>query len=378
MKEGKKSFFSKLVGYTFLLLNIGAVIWLVLCAFAANTSPAEVRNIALFGFTTPFAILANVLCALFWLFSKKKIRSLLSITVLIGCYKVALTIFGLNFFSGQDMSRAANHVKIITWNAHGMGIFNVPHSKVFDERLMSFIKDQNADILVIPEFSAPKSDITKPFASKIIKNCGYVEYRFKPDNTLGTTIFLGTAVFSKYPFKNFVAHKLSEEAYLLQGDMQLPSGKMMRMFFVHLSTFGLSDYDKKFIENVKQNNTSMDDDKGHSRTFIWKFNNAFRQRAKEVNKIAAIMAQSPYPTFICGDFNDLPGSYTYSKLRGDLNDAFIDKGVGLGRTYNEIIPTLRIDHMFYNPEVMKAIGYECEFTSLSDHNPVIVNFEIIP
>ncbi len=65
-------------------------------------------------------------------------------------------------------------------------------------------------------------------------------------------------------------------------------------------------------------------------------------------------------------------------MRGELKDAFLEKGRGLGRTYNQIIPTLRIDHMFYDPTVLKPIGFNCEFTSLSDHNPVIVNFEIIP
>ena len=101
------------------------------------------------------------------------------------------------------------------------------------------------------------------------------------------------------------------------------------------------------------------------------------QRASEADKAAAIIAKSPHPVLICGDFNDLPGSYTYTQFRGDLKDAFVEKGWGFGRTYNLISPTLRIDYIFYDPAVLRIKSYSSPRTELSDHNPVIVNFEII-
>jgi endonuclease/exonuclease/phosphatase family metal-dependent hydrolase len=287
-------------------------------------------------------------------------------------------IFGFHYFGQNDMQKAPGRIRIVTWNAHGMGIFNVPHSKPFDNRLLDFIKNIDADVLCLPEYHVPKTDVMKPFSRKIITNNQYVDFRFKDDNSLGTTIFLGTAVFSKYTFRNYVAHRLAEYTYLLQGDVDLPGGQTIRMFFVHLSTFGFSDDDKAYIDYVKKHSSFRGKALGYSRSFLWKFNYAFARRASEVDKAASIIAQSPYPIVLCGDFNDLPGSYTYTKLRGNLSDAFLEKGRGFGRTYNEIIPTLRIDHMFYDPKVLKPVGYSSEFTSLSDHNPVIVNFEIIP
>ena len=114
-----------------------------------------------------------------------------------------------------------------------------------------------------------------------------------------------------------------------------------------------------------------------SKTFVVKFNNAFAKRAAEADKAAAIIAKSPYPVVLCGDFNDLPGSYTYMTMRGNRNDAFLDKGKGFGRSYNRILPTLRIDHFFYDPTALKLVGFSCPNTTLSDHNPLITNFEII-
>ena len=79
---------------------------------------------------------------------------------------------------------------------------------------------------------------------------------------------------------------------------------------------------------------------------------------------------------LCGDFNDLPGSYTYNTMKRGLKDAFAEKGRGLGRTYNLFSPTLRIDYIFYDPKMLDIIGFRSPKTRLSDHNPVIANFEI--
>lgn len=379
MKAKKPGPFSRFLGKTFLILNILAVAWLIVCAIVPDINPIHTRYIPLFSLTTPFALLANVFFVFFWLFSRRKLRALLSIAAIAGCYKVAMLVIGLNYFGPNDMSFRPGTVKVMTWNVHGVGIFNRPHISAYDTHIIDYIAEQDADIICLPEFPTPKHDTVKlrRYDKEIMERAGYLDYCYQFDNTLGTTIYLGTAVFSKYPIKNFKSNRLGEYIYLLQGDVELAKGNIVRMYFVHLNTFGLSDYDKAYIEQLKERNVGWTSNIDYSRSFIGKFNFAFARRALEADSAARVIAKSPYPVLVCGDLNDLPGSYTYTRCKADLKDAFVAKGHGFGRTYNGISPTLRIDHIFYDPSALECIGIKTPRTSLSDHNPVIANFKIL-
>lgn len=326
--------------------------------------------------TIPLAILANIMFALAWIiFSTRKARALLSTLALVAGYKLIGMVIGMNYFNHNDMTPAPGRLTVMNWNAHGMGIFDNPSKKKNEQEIIEYLGKANPDIVCLPEFPTEKDEIMNETAKKIIAANGYKDYRFQADNTLGKTVFLGTAIFSKYPIYNFKSHRLSDYIYMLQGDIKLPNSDTIRMYFAHLHTFGLSDADKEYIEDMAKANTP--DNFKRSRSFAWKFNYAFVLRAKEVRKAKRVIDASPHPVIVCGDFNDLPGSYTYTRFTEHLADAFIAHGRGLGRTYNRISPTLRIDYIFYSPDALRCVGYKSTYSSLSDHNPVIANFDII-
>jgi endonuclease/exonuclease/phosphatase family metal-dependent hydrolase len=84
---------------------------------------------------------------------------------------------------------------------------------------------------------------------------------------------------------------------------------------------------------------------------------------------------SPYPAFITGDFNDVPNSYTYFTIRGGRQDAWLQKGFGIGRTYKNISPTLRIDYILADPR-LKVLQCQKVYTPWSDHNPVEADLQL--
>ncbi|HEV3325461.1 MAG TPA: endonuclease/exonuclease/phosphatase family protein, partial [Puia sp.] len=92
-------------------------------------------------------------------------------------------------------------------------------------------------------------------------------------------------------------------------------------------------------------------------------------------EVRATLDKSPHPGIICGDFNDVPNSYTYATIRGNWQDSWLQKGFGIGRTYVNISPTLRIDYILADP---RFTVLQCRKIPLpwSDHNPVEADLEL--
>ena len=78
---------------------------------------------------------------------------------------------------------------------------------------------------------------------------------------------------------------------------------------------------------------------------------------------------------VCGDFNDTPVSYAYHKVRGDLNDAFVDSGWGISASYNGKFPFLRIDYILFDADYSSG-RYQCDKVPFSDHFPIHCEIKI--
>jgi endonuclease/exonuclease/phosphatase family metal-dependent hydrolase len=101
--------------------------------------------------------------------------------------------------------------------------------------------------------------------------------------------------------------------------------------------------DYETIENIK--NTDEQAMK-NSRGIFSKLKRGVVNRCGQADIVREEINKSPYPFILTGDFNDVPNSYTYFTIKdNDLQDAFLMTGFGVGRTYYNIAPTLRIDYI---------------------------------
>lgn len=370
------AFIRSLFSHTLFLVNIGVALWLLLCWYAANTNPADVKYIGIVSLSTAFALIANIFFVPVWLFTRKKLRSLVSVLTLLFCHSLIQPVLGVHWFARNNMTAKVDGLKLMSWNVHGLGLFDKPVDKTMPEKIFALVEEQQPDVFCMIEFYT-NTDGSNKKASQYFSKAGYKEYRFMYDNDLGAKIYIGNAVFSKYPLSNFREIAIDEYIKMMRCDVTLPNDRKIRLFVVHLQSFLLADKEKALIEEVKSSAEKLEQQKAYSRTFLQKMHNAYLKRAPQAILARAEMDKSPYPAVLCADLNDVPCSYTYTTIRGDLTDAFTVKGAGLGRTYNLISPTLRIDYIFYSDTALNLLGYKTIPTPrYSDHNPVIANFEL--
>jgi endonuclease/exonuclease/phosphatase family metal-dependent hydrolase len=127
-------------------------------------------------------------------------------------------------------------------------------------------------------------------------------------------------------------------------------GDTLRVYSVHLQSFGFGNREYKVIDEL---NKDAGYDKTESVHLLKKMRNTFYWHGVQSDFIRSEIKKSPYPAILAGDFNDVPNSYAYATLKGDMKDGFLEKGSGVGATFTSatssilrLLPTLRIDYIF--------------------------------
>ena len=70
----------------------------------------------------------------------------------------------------------------------------------------------------------------------------------------------------------------------------------------------------------------------------------------------------------------MPNSYTYATIKGNRQDAFIEQGSGIGRTFSNVAPTLRIDYILASKK-LRVIQSKRIVLPYSDHYPVLADLQ---
>ena len=105
-----------------------------------------------------------------------------------------------------------------------------------------------------------------------------------------------------------------------------------------------------------------------------KISKASNKRVSQVKKIMESINSSPYPTILCGDFNDVPQSYIYRVLNKEHKDAFLESGKGFGTTYRQLIFPFRIDYILVD-NIWSTYNFKVIEKKLSDHQAIRCNVE---
>ena len=140
----------------------------------------------------------------------------------------------------------------------------------------------------------------------------------------------------------------------------------IRVYNIHLASNWFDKSDLAFMENPKISKEAI---KQGVFGIVKRLKNSFQKRAMQVEVIKQHMEKAPYKIIVCGDFNDTPNSFAYHKISEGLQDAFLNKGKGIGSTFLGKIPFLRIDYILHSSR-FKTNTFDTHQQKLSDHKAI--------
>lgn len=282
----------------------------------------------------PFLMIANILLCIFWVFSWRK-RAL--VFVLISTLFLTPERRWINFSAGKD--KVADF-KVVT--------FNNKVNNYGKENVEDFINSFDADFVFLQE-------------------AGY--------DKLGNPRFKNLENSFHNPIVSFYTkHKIVEKGvipFISNGDAQYidveVKGKVIRFINVYLEPFQLH-------KSMVKPSSDIDTNEQKAKGLVRKFLPVFKTHQEQVDILKNIVKESPYPVILAGDFNSVPNSYEYYTIANVLEDAFLTAGNGSATSFHDYKLPIRIDYVFSSKE-LNAINYRVDRSrKVSDHYPVISEF----
>jgi endonuclease/exonuclease/phosphatase family metal-dependent hydrolase len=359
---------------TLVVLNIITAVLYLLSCLAPYVKPGDSWVIAVLGLAFPFLLALLVGFVFLWLILKLK-RALFSMIVLLAGYKSIGVFWAFNPPSAFNYQKRPGNIRIGSWNVARFLEWKINNNEKSQIRLkmLDEIKKQNPDILCLEEFF--HSPVDSVFYNNIteIKAMGYPYYYFSYDPD-GDHQFIGSAIFSKYPMLDtglvrYFRPSMTEA--LVHADIKV-NNDTVRVYATHLQSVQFRQREYEALDEIKTAKDSLID---NSKTVLAKVRKAMSLRSSQADVARQIIDDSPYPVIFCGDLNDTPNSYCYFTIRGDMQDAFLKKGFGIGRTFSSVSPTLRIDYIFADDnfrihQFTRVVKY------LSDHFMLMADVEL--
>ncbi len=315
--------------------------------FSPYVNPATFRWFSFFGTVFPWLLLVNILLMTFWIWYTNRFA----------LYHLAIIILGWGYvakFMGTYTGKSQAPRNSVTIVTHNLGLLF--YGKKVNEAQTDSIAGAYAAFLKkngVPDIICTQ-ETRGTFYPLLGKYLGY-DQRFN--------LKKGTVILSRFPIKaggEVSFGKTSNST--LWANIELPGGKIVRVYNVHLQSNKVTKDAEKVIEDPQ----NLDE----ISKVMNKVGGATSIRAEQAERLREHILDCPYPVIICGDFNDTPNSFVYHHIGDGLTDTFEERGFGVGSTFAGSLPLLRIDYILIDPGFQT---YQCRVVrdnTWSDHYPV--------
>jgi len=328
----------------------------LLSCFTGIVSPEKFSFFTLLSIGYLIILPIYLLCAVAWLFYKRKVGVILLLLSLAGWNNFFDTA-GTNFsYSTALHAKDTASFRVASWNINeflgDQAWADTPGNP--RRKMLEAIKNFDADVLCLQDMIENWSG--KFYLSNIdavMAAAGYTRYHFVNYERHNSGVFIqkyGAGIFTRLP--------VTDTGSISMGQIYSPEnaawmdvvfkGKPLRVYVAHFVSMNLwpNTEGQGGINYLSGDSTEL-----RTMDILHKLAWYGRQHAIQAKLIKEHMKGCNYPLVFCGDLNSVPSSYPYQHLKKGLKDVFLEKGFSLGGTYNRVFPKLRIDVILNSPQL---------------------------
>lgn len=355
-----------------LVVTVVMALALVASAWGGVVHPHDSRLLPLLTLGMPVVLIVNVVIMLAWLVLLKWRCALIPVVAMLCSWSPLTTVCPLNILATNYDNDST--FKVMTFNVANFGPYAPSNHE--PSKSMRYILDQDAHFVLLQEGSQER-DYLRLSNVEMMRSELERKYPYHSDG------YRDLMMLSKYPYHVVpdsafdTLHEAHGGVYAKAFDIDLPSGKQLRIVNLHLRSIGMGENDKDLYEDITRRGVNVNERSELHRlktSFYDKLKRAFERHAVEAQIVREILDSSPGNVVLCGDFNEAPSSYCYRTVRGDdMHDTFQDCGFGLTYTFHDRRMYFKIDHILYRGE-MEAVDWRRDKTGDSDHYPQVATF----
>jgi len=331
----------------------------VICYLSVFISPEQFWLMGFFSLAIPIVLIIHFF---FFIINIRRLKRGFFI-------HLAAIILGFAFVKvSYSISRndADGTLKVLSYNVRVFN--NYAHLRneeyISSKKMISWSVENDADIKCFQEYYQKSNSDIFNVATKLA-NAGWKHNHFKvvlKDRGEGE---FGIAIYSKHPIIATGEIRSGADRFLnsIYADI-LVGEDTIRIYNTHLESMSIDEENVLNTERLAQS----------YRDTGYRLRSGFISRSVQIKGLIQSIKDCPHKIILCGDLNELPYSYPYFALRGQLDNAFEKSGNGFGFTYNGKLFFLRIDNQFFSDELNIHSFMTYRNIDLSDHFPLTATY----
>ncbi len=353
---------ARMVSYALFLVTL-------LSGFGGRVSPHIIAIPSILVLVFPYLFTATFIVGVAWLLAHRIIPAIMAAAVVIITWTASMDAVPLSFHKSAEQDERT--FTLLSWNIMEFidnTIGTKPQTVNAPSPSLSHLITSEADVICLEETtSLAKNDLKKASRRQMDSLRQIYPYVIKAKKSDITLL-------SKFPARPAASGSI-EGGYYALFNLNI-YGQRVDVIGVHLTSYSLSGEDKEVVSDIHGFSSAKRSVNMFKTGIRHKLASAFERRASAAVYIRAMLDSIPGNVIVCGDFNDVPCSWTYRTVKGaDMHDAYAQTGFGPMVTYNDHFFWFHIDQILYRGQ-LRALRVDKGKLRTSDHYPLTATFAI--